>query len=90
MTEVQVLATAERGVHAIPSEEVMTRFVPPYDTATKRPLPKVTDFLFAAEAVRAVQVMPSGEVMTLFDPPPSDTATKSPFRMQQTPKSPQQ
>ncbi|PSJ77256.1 hypothetical protein C7N43_09420 [Sphingobacteriales bacterium UPWRP_1] len=48
---------------------VMTRFVPFDDTATKRPLPYVTEFQeFAAAAVRAVQVMPSGLVMTWFVP----------------------
>ena len=60
---------------------VMTRFpVPELLTATKSPLPYVTDrqSLFAAEA-RLVQVMPSGLVMTRFPVPSLLTATKSPL-----------
>ncbi|OWY22386.1 hypothetical protein C7N43_09425 [Sphingobacteriales bacterium UPWRP_1] len=64
----------------MPSGLVMTRFVPVAATATKRPLPYVTESHWVAcAAVRAVQVMPSGLVMTGFVPIPSPTATKRPL-----------
>ena len=47
----------------------MTWEVPLLLTATKKPLPKVTDVqAFATAAVRDVQVIPSGDVMTRYVP----------------------
>ena len=49
-------------------------------TATKSPLPYVTDRqLLSAAEVRLVQVMPSGLVMTRLPEPSPATATKIPL-----------
>lgn len=60
VTEVQGLAGTLRAVQVMPSELVITRFVPLLLTATKVPFPKVTLLQkFASVALRAVHVVPS-------------------------------
>ena len=66
----------EDEVAGVGAGAVMTRFVPPEETATKRPPPWVTEnHEFASAAVRLVQVIPSELVMTRFVPS-VETATK--------------
>ena len=82
MTDCQLSSVAAvRPVQVIPSGLVITRF-PAMEpaTATKSPLPYVTEFqpVFAAD-VRLVQVTPSGLVITRFPSPVPATATKSPL-----------
>ena len=82
MIELQEISAAEvRLVQVIPSGLVITRFpVPEKATATKSPLPYVTEFqLLSAADVRLVQVTPSGLVITRFPVPVPATATKSPL-----------
>ena len=68
-------------VQVMPSGLVMTRLDPELLTATKSPLPYVTDRhkISPGMEVWLVQVMPSGLVMTSFPLLSLPTATKSPF-----------
>ena len=68
-----------RGIQVIPSVLVITRFVPFSLTATKTPLPNVTEFhVLPSAALRRVQVIPSGLVITRFVPLEA-TATYTPL-----------
>jgi hypothetical protein len=81
VTLFQVLFAAEfLDVHVIPSGLVMTRFVPPLDTATNKPPPKVTPYqpLSAADTLD-VHVIPSELVITRLPVPVLDTATNNPL-----------
>jgi hypothetical protein len=78
-TEIKAKAPADLAVHVTPSGLVITRFVPPLETATNKVssgLHAIPFHAFASAADLDVQFIPSGLVITRFVPSVATAANK--------------